>query len=70
MSDEGLPDLPALLADVLGRSRAMVNNTVGVLRTTGFVSWTGSRIEILNWRALVDLAEFDPLYLQLGPMLV
>jgi CRP-like cAMP-binding protein len=64
-------DLPlhqSLLADVLGRSRASVNSTVQVLRATRFVSWTGSRVQIENWEALTELAEFDPTYLQLAPM--
>jgi CRP-like cAMP-binding protein len=68
-SDHGF-DLPlhqGQLADVLGRSRANVNSTVQVLRATGFVSWTGSRVRIDNWDALAELGEFDPTYLQLQP---
>jgi CRP-like cAMP-binding protein len=69
-SEQGF-DLPlnqTQLADVLGRSRASVNTTVQVLRATGFVTWTGTRVQIENWDALADLAEFDPTYLQLEPM--
>jgi CRP-like cAMP-binding protein len=56
------------LSDILGRSRATVNNTVQVLRATRFVTWTGTRVHIENWDALTELAEFDPTYLQLQAM--
>jgi len=57
----------AQLADILGRSRATVNSSVQVLRATRFVTWSGPLVRIEDWDALVELAEFDPTYLQLGP---
>jgi CRP-like cAMP-binding protein len=56
------------LADVLGLSRATVNTTIKVLRATRFVSWKGFRVQIENWDALTELADFDPTYLQLASM--
>jgi CRP-like cAMP-binding protein len=63
-----LPLSQGELANALGRSRATVNATLQRLRTDGLITWRGVQIEILDWRALVELAEFDPTYLQLEAM--
>jgi CRP-like cAMP-binding protein len=63
-----LPLSQAQLANALGRSRATVNGAVQQLRDEGLVVWTGRRVEIPDWTALADLAEFDATYLQLGAM--
>jgi CRP-like cAMP-binding protein len=71
LSADGVFDLPlnqSQMADVLGRSRATVNGALQVLRAAGFVVWNGARVEVLNWDALAELAEFDPTYLQLEAM--
>jgi CRP-like cAMP-binding protein len=60
-----LPLSQPVLGDALGLSAVHVNRLVSEIRRAGFVSWTGSRIEILNWPALVREAEFDPTYLRL-----
>jgi len=63
-----LPLSQAQFADILGRSRATVNAAVQDLRARGLVAWRGSRVEIADWDALAELAEFNPTYLQLEAM--
>jgi len=63
-----LPLSQAQFADILGRSRATVNAAVQYLRARGLVAWRGSRVEIADWDALAELAEFNPTYLQLEAM--
>lgn len=64
---DGRFDLPlsqAILADVLGRSRASVNQAVQRMRSDGLLSWTRSGVEILRHEELVALAEFDEGYIK------
>jgi CRP-like cAMP-binding protein len=56
------------LANTLGRSRATVNAALQAMRNKGLISWKGSTVCITNWAGLVELAEFDPTYLQLEAM--
>jgi CRP-like cAMP-binding protein len=53
------------LADAVGLSTVHVNRSIQALRTRGLLEWTGDRIELRNWPALVALAEFNPIYLHL-----
>lgn len=60
-----LPLLQRELADILGYSPIHVNRAVRDLRDRGLVRWTGTEIEITDWQGLVQLARFDPDYLEL-----
>lgn len=60
-----LPLTQAELGDTLGISLVHANRVVGELRARGIVRWRGEQVEILDWPALRDLAEFDPAYLEL-----
>ncbi|MBS0361333.1 MAG: Crp/Fnr family transcriptional regulator [Proteobacteria bacterium] len=54
------------IADVLGLSAVHVNRVAQALRRRGLVSWDRyGHVEIRDWDALAELAEFDPAYLQL-----
>lgn len=56
----------AQVADVLGLSAVHVNRVAQLLRQRGLVAWDRrGNVEIRAWKALADLAEFDPAYLQL-----
>ncbi len=58
-----LPMTQSQLADALGLSIVHVNRNLQSLRKRGALSWDGDHVEILDWEALVALAEFDPTYL-------
>ncbi|TPW29554.1 Crp/Fnr family transcriptional regulator [Pararhizobium mangrovi] len=60
-----LPINQSTLADVLGLSIVHTNRTVQHLRATNLISWQGGTIAIHDWDGLVELAEFDPVYLNL-----
>ncbi|MDO5621227.1 MAG: Crp/Fnr family transcriptional regulator [Paracoccus sp. (in: a-proteobacteria)] len=60
-----LPLLQRELADILGYSPIHVNRAVRDLRDRGLIRWSGAEITILNWDGLVQLARFDPSYLDL-----
>lgn len=53
------------IADMLGLTPVHVNRTLRVLREDGLLILKDSRVEILDWDGLAELAEFDPAYLQL-----
>jgi len=61
-----LPLTQAELGDTLGISLVHANRVVGDLRARGVVRWRGENVEILDWAALRDLAEFDTAYLELN----
>ncbi|MBT1159435.1 Crp/Fnr family transcriptional regulator [Aminobacter anthyllidis] len=52
-----------VLADVLGLSTVHANRSIQELRRSGAITWQDSRIEIIDWSMLVEIAEFDPTYL-------
>lgn len=61
-------DFPAtqvVLADALGLSTVHVNRIVQELRRDGLVAWRGQTVTLKSWDGLVNLAEFDPTYLNL-----
>ena len=60
-----LPLTQAELGDTLGISLVHANRVVSELRSRGVVRWRGEQVTILDWKALRDLAEFDPGYLEL-----
>ena len=54
-----------VLGDALGLSTVHVSRLISELRAEGVVQWSGGRIDILDWRRLAEIAEFDPTYLRL-----
>jgi len=59
-----LPMTQEQLADALGLTAVHVNRTLIGLRDDGLVVISRGSVEILDWKALVVTAEFDPGYLQ------
>ncbi|WIV49749.1 Crp/Fnr family transcriptional regulator [Marivivens sp. LCG002] len=58
------------LADALGLSAVHVNRILRQLRENGLVTFRDGRVAFHDYSRLVDLAEFDPTYLdQTGPLL-
>lgn len=58
------------LADVLGLSAVHVNRVLRQLRENGLLTFRDGHVTFQNYDGLVDLAEFDPAYLdQSGPLL-
>lgn len=56
------------LADAVGLTSVHVNRMLKWLRAKGLLVFERGRVEILDWDALAELAEFDPDYLMLqGP---
>jgi CRP-like cAMP-binding protein len=53
------------LADIFGLSAVHLNRSLQTLRATGALSWDGRQVVIHNWQRLVDLAQFEPAYLNL-----
>ncbi|MFN3878613.1 MAG: Crp/Fnr family transcriptional regulator [Brevundimonas sp.] len=60
-----LPLTQATLGDALGLSTVHVSRLISELRGEGVIHWSGGRIDILDWRRLAEIAEFDPTYLRL-----
>lgn len=60
-----LPLTQSVLGDALGLSSVHVSRLISELKSEGLVHWSGGRIEILDWRRLAEIAEFDPTYLRL-----
>ena len=60
-----LPLTQNILGDALGLSAVHVSRLISELRAEGVVQWSGGRIDILDWRRLAEIAEFDPTYLRL-----
>ena len=60
-----LPLTQATLGDALGLSTIHVSRLISELRGEGVINWSGGRIDILDWRRLAEIAEFDPTYLRL-----
>ena len=52
------------LADMLALTPVHVNRTLKGLRSEDIISLTGRTIEIIDWRRLADVADFDPRYLR------
>jgi CRP-like cAMP-binding protein len=58
------------LADTLGLSAVHVNRVLRQLRESGLVTFRDSHVTFHDYGRLVELAEFDPAYLdQTGPLL-
>jgi CRP-like cAMP-binding protein len=51
------------LADALSLSLVHTNKTLAVLKNKKLIGRAGTKMEILDWKGLVEIAEFDPSYL-------
>lgn len=60
-----LPLTQAVLGDALGLSTVHVSRLISELRGEGVINWSNGQIDILDWRRLAEIAEFDPTYLRL-----
>ena len=58
-----LPMTQAHLADAMGITSVHVNRSLMSLRHIG-VTFRGGVVRIADWQSLVDIADFDPAYLQ------
>lgn len=61
----GFPITQAALADAVGISTVHVNRVLQELRQRALIVWDGGAMQILDWAALAEAAEFDDLYLHL-----
>ncbi|MFE1597507.1 Crp/Fnr family transcriptional regulator [Methylobacterium sp. ID0610] len=59
------PLTQADVGDAVGLSTVHVNRSLQTLRAEQLISWQGRSLEILNWKRLVAVADFDPAYLHL-----
>lgn len=55
------------IGDATGLTAVHVNRVYQLLRSSGALTIRGPEIRILDWQALVDIADFDPDYLHFGP---
>lgn len=60
-----LPMTQHQLGEALGFTPVHTNRTVQALRARGLLNWRDQQVELLDWRGLATLAEFDPAYLRL-----
>jgi CRP-like cAMP-binding protein len=51
------------LADAVGITAVHLNRTLQALRAQGLITFGGRNVTIHDWDALVEIAEFDPVYL-------
>ncbi|MDB5624029.1 MAG: Crp/Fnr family transcriptional regulator [Devosia sp.] len=51
------------LADALGLSNVHVNRTLQELRRQDLVSWDTKTVRIIDWERLQEVAQFDPIFL-------
>jgi CRP-like cAMP-binding protein len=63
------PVTQAQLGDALGLSSVHINRTLQDLRTDGLISWKASIVTIHDEGNLRSVADFDPAYLELKPMI-
>ncbi|SFJ22543.1 cAMP-binding domain of CRP or a regulatory subunit of cAMP-dependent protein kinases [Phyllobacterium sp. CL33Tsu] len=61
-----LPLSQVELADVVGISVVHLNKTLQSLRREKLVTWINRTVTIVDWEALKEFAEFNPLYLNLS----
>jgi len=69
ISDAIIPLTQIDLADAAGLSVVHVNRTFQELRKLGVLSENGRAIEVVNRKELVDVAKFDPRYLDMPKLL-
>jgi CRP-like cAMP-binding protein len=51
------------LADALGLSLVHTNKTIAVLKSRKLIGRTGTKLQVLDWERLTEVANFDPAYL-------
>lgn len=61
-----LPVTQVDLADAVGISPVHVNRIIQEMRSRALIDLDRKTLRILNWRALCQAADFNPLYLHLG----
>jgi CRP-like cAMP-binding protein len=61
-----LPMTQQQIGEALGFSAVHTNRTIQALREQRLLAWRDQEVEILDWPALTDLAEFDATYLRLS----
>jgi CRP-like cAMP-binding protein len=62
-----IPWTQADLARLTGISIVHTNRVVQRLRRIGAIEWANKRVEIRDWNALTQIAEFSPAYLETTP---
>jgi CRP-like cAMP-binding protein len=68
MADGFTIDMPLTqtdLADALGITPIHINRVLAKLRAEGLITLDARTLTIHNWQRLVDIGEFDPLYLHM-----
>ncbi len=60
-----LPIRQADIAELLGLTPVHINRMLRELREMGLATFRAKRVEILDWKRLTEVAEFDPTYLNL-----
>lgn len=63
----GMPMSQIEFADALSVSAVHANRVLQELRSGGVVSWQQRTVRIQDWQRLVEIAEFDPTYLNIFP---
>jgi hypothetical protein len=61
----GLPLTQTTLGEVIGTGLVHVNRTLQAIRRDGLLEWRRGSVQIKDWTGLVELADFDPGYLNL-----
>lgn len=61
----GFPMTQEMVGQVLGLSIVSVNRSMQILRSDSLVVWDRGRIDVLDWKRLADIAQFDPAFLHL-----
>jgi CRP-like cAMP-binding protein len=62
-----IPMTQAELGDAMGISTVHVNRVAQELRSSGFISWSGTKLTVRDWEGLKSVGDFDPTYLHLKP---
>lgn len=62
-----LPATQSQLADALGLTPVHVNRTLKALKAANTATMTRGTVQVLDWEALTQVGEFDPVYLQIAP---
>jgi CRP-like cAMP-binding protein len=66
-TDDGFdwPMGQAQIADALGLTPIHVNRMIATINREGLAQMAGRRLTVLDWAALMEVADFDPAYLHL-----
>jgi CRP-like cAMP-binding protein len=61
------PLTQTIIGDALGLSHIHVNRVLGRLTAQGFIKRDRNWVELVDRKALAEISEFDPAYLNIGP---